>query len=94
MKGRIRAISRHREGQESSESDPCQGKLQKDLDYAHILMYTVLGVKLVYIRDYRLKFVCINFHMLLGMVKETSKDKKWSKGSKESTEGQGKSIHV
>ena len=32
----------------------------------------------------------IIFHMFLGMVKEISKDKKWSKGSKESTEGQGK----
>ena len=32
--------------------------------------------------------------MFLGMVKETSKDKKWSKGSKESTEGQGKAIRV
>ena len=28
--------------------------------------------------------------MFLGMVKETSKDKKWSKGSKESAEGQGR----
>ena len=41
-----------------------------------------------------LKVACINFHMFLGMVKETSKDKKWSKGSKESAEGQGKSIQV
>ena len=39
------------------------------------------------IRD--LKFACIIFHMFLGMVKETSKDKKWSKVSKESAEGQG-----
>ena len=39
------------EGQESSELDPCQGKLQKDLDYAHIPMYMVLGVKLMYTRD-------------------------------------------
>ena len=45
MKGRIRAISRHMEGQETSESDPCQGKLQKDLDLVHISMYVVLGVK-------------------------------------------------
>ena len=51
MKGRIREISRHREGQESSESDPCQGKLQKDLDYAHIPMYMVLDVKAMYICD-------------------------------------------
>ena len=48
MKGRIRAISRHREGQESNESDPCQGKLQKDLDYAHIPMYVVIWVKPAY----------------------------------------------
>ena len=41
-----------------------------------------------------LKVKCINSHMLLGMVKETSKDKKWSKGSKGSAEGQGKSIQV
>ena len=51
MKGQIRAISRHREGQESNESDPCQGKLQKDLDYAHIPMYAVLGVKPMYIHE-------------------------------------------
>ena len=62
------------EGQETSELDPCQGKLQKDLDFVHISM---LG----------LKVTCIIFHMFLGMVKETSKDKKWSKGSKESIEG-------
>ena len=41
-----------------------------------------------------LKVACINFHMFMGMVKETSKDKKWSKGSKESAEGQGKAIQV
>ena len=88
MKGRIRAISRHMEGQESNESDPCQGKLQKDLDYAHIPMYTVLVVKPTYIYALiGLKVACILFHMFLGMIKETSKDKKWSMGSKESTEG-------
>ena len=75
------------EGQESDESDPCQGKLQNDLDFLHILMYAVLVVKTAYIRDYRFKIRCINFHMILGMVKETSKDKNWSKGSKESVEG-------
>ena len=55
MKGRIRVISRHKEGQESNESDPCQGKLQKDLDFVHIPMYAVLVVKPTYIRDYRFK---------------------------------------
>ena len=39
-----------------------------------------------------LKVTCIIFHMFLGLVKETSKDKKWSTGSKESAEGQGKAI--
>ena len=33
VKGRIRAIARHMEGQETSDSDPCQGKIQKDLDF-------------------------------------------------------------
>ena len=61
MKGRIRAISRHMEGQESNESDPSQGKLQKDLDYAHIPMYAVIGV------NPRISF----FYIVLGMIKET-----------------------
>ena len=55
MKGQIRAISRHMEGQESNESDPCQGKLQKDLDYAQIPMYAVIWVKPAYVRGYRVK---------------------------------------
>ena len=69
MKGRIRAISRHREGQESNESYPCQEKLQKDLDYAHIPMYAVIGVKPAYVCDYRFKihvyhfsYVCMDDH--------------------------------
>ena len=53
MKDRIRAISRHMEGQESNESDPSQGNFQKDLDYAHIPMYTTIGVKPAYVRGYR-----------------------------------------
>ena len=32
------------------------------------------------------------FHMFIGMINETSKDKKWSMGSKESAAGQGKAI--
>ena len=92
MKGRIRAISRHMEGQESNESDPCQGKLQKDLDYAHIPMYAVIGVNPAYVRGYRVKSRVYHFYMVLGMIKETSKDKRWSMGSKESTTGQGKAI--
>ena len=49
VKGRIRVISRHMEGQESNELDPCQGKLQKDLEYlrgfrGQTHVYTRLGV--------------------------------------------------
>ena len=87
MKGQIRAISRHMEGKDSNESDPCQGKIQKDLDYAHIPMHTVLVVKPTYIRTIGLKVTYIIFHMFLGMIKETSKDKKWSIGSNESAAG-------
>ena len=40
----------------------------------------------------RLKVAYSIFHVFLGMIKETSKDKKWSIGSKESAVGQGKAI--
>ena len=53
MKGRIRVISRNMKGQESNELDPCQRKLQKDLYYAHIPMYAVIGVKPTYVRGNR-----------------------------------------
>ena len=33
------------------------------------------------------------FHVFLGMIKETSKDKKWSIGAKESAAGQGKGTY-
>ena len=61
MKGQIRVISSHMEGQKSNESDPCQGKLQKDLDYAHIPMYVVLVVKPTYIHAYRFKSCVYHF---------------------------------
>ena len=60
-KGRIRVISRHMEGQESNEPDPCEGKIQKDLDYAHIPMYVVIGVKPAYVRGYRFKIRVYHF---------------------------------
>ena len=53
MKGRIRAISRHMEGQESNESDPSQGNFQKDLDYAHIPMYATIGGISAYVCGYQ-----------------------------------------
>ena len=65
------------------------------MDYVHILMYVVLVVKPAYIYTLiGLKFMCIIFHMFLGMVKETSKDKKWSMGSKEFAVGQGSPYKV
>ena len=66
MKGLIRAISRHREGQELRESDPCQGKIQKDLDYAHIPMYVVIWVKPMYIHGYRFKSRVYHFSYVCG----------------------------
>ena len=41
------------EGQESNELDPSQGKLQKDLYYAHIPTYAVIGVEPAYVRGYQ-----------------------------------------
>ena len=64
------------EGQEWNESDPCQGKLQKDLDYAHIPMYATIGVISAYVRGYQGKSRVYNFSYVLGMIKDTSKDKK------------------
>ena len=48
--------------------------------FAHILMYTVLEVKPAYICDKGLKVTYGNLSMFLGMIKETSKEKKWSMG--------------
>ena len=45
-------------------------------------MYALIGLKVSY----------NIFHVFLGMIKETSRDKKWSMGSKESAMGQGKAI--
>ena len=80
------------EGQESNESDPCQGKLQNDLDYAHIPIYAVIGSNPCMYAVIGEEAAYIIFYIVLGMIKETSKDKRWSMGSKESTAGQGKAI--
>ena len=94
MKGRIRAISRHMEGQESYESDPCQRKLQKDLDYLHIPMYTVLWVKPAYVRGYQVKIHV--YHLLYGFrdIKETSKDKGGPWGLKSLQQDRGRPYKV
>ena len=49
------------EGQESYESDPSQGKLQKDFDYAHIPMYATIERISVYVRSYRGKVRVYHF---------------------------------
>ena len=41
------------EGQQSYESDPSQGMLQKYLDYVHILMYTTIEGISAYVHGYR-----------------------------------------
>ena len=52
IKGRIRAISRHMEGQESNELDPCQGKLQKNLAFCtHPDVCGFMGQTHVYTRE-------------------------------------------
>ena len=80
------------EGQESYESDPSQGMLQRILDYVHIPMYaTIEGISL-YVHGYRGKCRVYHFSNVLGMVNDTSKDKNWSIGANESAAGQGKAI--
>ena len=52
MKGQVRAISRHMEGQEISESDPCQGKLQNNLAFCtHPDVRGFRGQTRVYMRE-------------------------------------------
>ena len=53
-------------------------------------MYVSLRVKSMYIREKGLKVMYGNYCMFLGMILETSKEQKWSMGSKESAEGQGR----
>ena len=48
-------ISRHMEGQETSDLDPHQGKLQNICPFAHIQMYAGLRVISTYIHEKRLK---------------------------------------
>ena len=74
-----------KEGQESSESNPCQGKLQKDLDFVHIPMYMVLEVKPAYIRDKGFKSRVWKFKHVFRDDIGNIKGKKCSMGSKEST---------
>ena len=65
---------------------------KKDLDYAHIPMYATIGVKPAYVRGYRGKSRVYHSLYSFGMINDTSKDKMWSIGSKESAAGQGKAI--
>ena len=75
------------EGQDSYESDPSQGTLQRILDYVHIPMYATIEGISAYVRGYRGKGPYIIFLMFLGMVNDTSKDNKWSIGNNESAAG-------
>ena len=80
------------EGHESNELNPFQGKLQKDLDYAHIPMYTVLVVKPAYIRAYRFKSRVYHFSHVFRDGQGNIKGQKMIHGSKEFAEGQGNAI--
>ena len=50
-------------------------KLQKDLDFVHIPMYTVLEVKLAYIHDKGFKSRVYQFSHVLGMEHKDFKDR-------------------
>ena len=69
------------EGQETSDLDPHQGKLQN-----HLAFFTHLDVRRFKGQIRVLKVTYGNYCMFLGMILETSKVKKWSMGSKESVE--------
>ena len=65
---------------------------KKDLDYVHISMYATIEGISAYVRSYLGKCCVYHFSNVLGMVDDTSKDKKWSIGANESAAGQGKAI--
>ena len=67
MEGQIRAILRHMEGQETSDLDPHQGKLQNIWPFAHIPMYVGLGVISAYIRKTRIK---IRVHKIMSVFRD------------------------
>ena len=92
MEGQSRVISRHMKGQESYESDPSQGTLQKDLDYVHIPMYvTIWGIS-AYVRDYRGKSRVYDFSYVFRDDQGHIKRQKVVLGANESAVGQGKAI--
>ena len=49
------------EGEESYDSDPSQGTLQKDLDYVHIPMYATIEGISTYVRSYHGKIPVYHF---------------------------------
>ena len=57
-------------------------------------MYTVIEGISAYVRGYRGKGRVYQFSYVLGMVKDTSKDKKWSIRANESAAGQGRTYNV
>ena len=90
MEGQIQVILSDMEGQETSDSDPHQGKLQNIWPFAHIPMYAGLRVISTYICENGLKS---HVWKITGVFRDdlgNIKVQKWSMGSKESTEGQGR----
>ena len=75
MEGRIRAISRHMEGQEINDSDPHQGKLQNHLAFCTHLDVCGFKGQSTYIREKRIKSrVCQLLHVFrddIGNIKGT-----------------------
>ena len=67
-------------GRPGVESDPCQGKLQKDLDYAHISMYATIGVRSTYVRGYRVKSHVYHFSYVFRDDQGNIKGQKMAQG--------------
>ena len=90
MEGWIRAISRHMEGQETSDSDPHQGKLRNYLAFCTHLDVRGFRVISTYIREKGIKS-CVQ--QIMSVFRDDLDNMKGTKivhGSKESVEGQGR----
>ena len=94
MEGQIRAISRHMEGQETSDSDPHQGKLQNYLSFCtHPDVCGFKGNIHVYTRERDSSRV----HQIIGVFRDdlgNIKGKNMVHGVQRVCRGTGKAIKV
>ena len=94
MESQIRAILMHMEGQETSDWDPHQGKIQNIWPFAHILMYAGLGLISMYIHEKGIKSRVQQIMSVFGDDLGNIKGTKIVHGDQRVCKGTGKAIKV